>query len=101
MDTATRSRRSTRGWTCGPTSEPRVTEARLIRRVIKPALWVAGLAPLAWLGFTTLTGRLEAEPVKGLEHFTGRTALIILMVALSVTPLRRLTGWNGLIKLRR
>jgi methionine sulfoxide reductase heme-binding subunit len=59
------------------------------------------VAPLAWLVFTTLTGRLEAEPVKGLEHFTGRTALIILMVALSITPLRRLTGWNGLIKLRR
>ena len=78
-----------------------MTEARLIRRVLKPALWVAGLAPLAWLGFTTLTGRLEAEPVKGLEHFTGRTALIILMVALSITPLRRLTGWNGVIKLRR
>ena len=78
-----------------------MTEARLIRRVLKPALWVAGLSPLGWLVFTTLTGRLEAEPVKGLEHFTGRTALIILMVTLSVTPLRRLTGWNGLVKLRR
>jgi sulfoxide reductase heme-binding subunit YedZ len=78
-----------------------VTEARLVRRVLKPALWVAGLSPLAWLIFTTLTGRLEAEPVKGLEHFTGRTALIILMVALSITPLRRVTGWNGLVKVRR
>jgi sulfoxide reductase heme-binding subunit YedZ len=78
-----------------------VTEAALIRRVVKPALWVAGLAPLAWLVFTALTGRLEAEPVKGMEHFTGRTGLVILLVALSVTPLRRLTGWNGLVKVRR
>jgi sulfoxide reductase heme-binding subunit YedZ len=78
-----------------------LTEARLIRRVLKPALWVAGLAPLAWLVFTTLTGRLEAEPVKGLQHFTGRTALIILLVTLSITPLRRLTGWNGMVKVRR
>ena len=78
-----------------------MTEAALIRRVVKPALWVAGLAPLAWLVFTALSGRLEAEPVKGMEHFTGRTALVILLVALSVTPLRRLTGWNGLVKVRR
>ena len=78
-----------------------MTEARLVRRVLKPALWVAGLSPLAWLVFTTLTGRLEAEPVKGLEHFTGRTALIILLVTLSITPLRRLSGWNGLVKVRR
>ncbi|HEV8358514.1 MAG TPA: protein-methionine-sulfoxide reductase heme-binding subunit MsrQ [Gemmatimonadales bacterium] len=78
-----------------------MTEARLIRRVLKPALWAAGLAPLGWLVFTSLTGRLEAEPVKGLEHFTGRTALIILLVTLSITPLRRLTGWNGLVKVRR
>ena len=78
-----------------------MTEARLVRRVLKPALWVAGLSPLAWLVFTILTGRLEAEPVKGLEHFTGRTALIILMVTLSITPLRRLTGWSGLVKVRR
>ena len=78
-----------------------MTEAALIRRVVKPALWVAGLAPLAWLVFTALTGRLEAEPVKGMEHFTGRTGLVILLVALSVTPLRRLTGWNGLVKVRR
>jgi sulfoxide reductase heme-binding subunit YedZ len=78
-----------------------VTEAALIRRVVKPALWVAGLGPLAWLIFTALTGRLEAEPVKGMEHFTGRTALVILIIALGITPLRRLTGWNGLVKLRR
>ena len=78
-----------------------MTEAALIRRVVKPALWVAGLGPLAWLIFTALTGRLEAEPVKGMEHFTGRTALVILIIALGITPLRRLTGWNGLVKLRR
>jgi len=78
-----------------------VTEAQLIRRIIKPALWVAGLCPLAWQIWAFLTGHLEAEPVKGMEHFTGRTALVILLLTLSVTPLRRLTGWNGIVKLRR
>ena len=78
-----------------------MTEARLIRWVIKPLIWLAGLSPLAWQVWAFVTGNLEAEPVKGMEHFTGRTALVILFITLSVTPLRRLTGWNGIIKLRR
>ena len=78
-----------------------MTEAQFIRRVVKPILWVAGLAPLAWQVYAFKTGHLEAEPVKGMEHFTGRTALIILFITLSITPLRRLTGLNGLIKVRK
>ena len=78
-----------------------MTEAQAIRRLVKPALWLAGLTPLAWQVWAFFTGHLEAEPVKGMEHFTGRTALIILFITLSVTPLRRLTGWNGIIKVRR
>jgi sulfoxide reductase heme-binding subunit YedZ len=78
-----------------------VTEAQIIRRIVKPVLWVAGLAPLAYQVWAFLTGHLEAEPVKGMQHFTGRTAIIILFITLTVTPIRRLTGWNGLIKVRR
>ena len=78
-----------------------MTEAQLIRRVIKPVIWVAGFCPLAWQVWAFFTGHLEAEPVKGMEHFTGRTALIILFITLTVSPIRRLTGWNGVIKLRR
>ena len=78
-----------------------MTEAQFIRRVVKPILWVAGLAPLGYQIWAFLTGHLEAEPVKGMEHFTGRTAIIILFIALTVTPLRRLTGINGLVKVRR
>ena len=57
-----------------------MTEAQAIRRLIKPALWLAGLTPLAWQVWAFFTGHLEAEPVKGMEHFTGRTALIILFI---------------------
>ena len=78
-----------------------MTEAQLIRRVAKPILWVAGLAPLGWLVYAFLTGNLEAEPVKGMEHFTGRTAIIILFLTLCITPVRRLTGINALVKVRR
>ena len=78
-----------------------MTDAQLIRRVLKPLIWIAGLGPLAYQVWAFLTDHLEAEPVKGMEHFTGRTALVILFITLCITPLRRLTGWNGLIKLRR
>ena len=64
-------------------------------------LWVAGLSPLAWQVWAFVTGHLEAEPVKGMEHFTGKTAIIILLITLSVTPIRRITHWNGIIKIRR
>ena len=78
-----------------------MTEAQLIRRVLKPVLWVAGLSPLAWQIWAFLTGHLEAEPVKGMEHFTGKTAIIILLVTLAVTPIRRISRWNAIIKVRR
>jgi sulfoxide reductase heme-binding subunit YedZ len=64
-------------------------------------LSVAGLSPLAWQVWAFFTGHLEAEPVKGMEHFTGKTAIIILLITLAVTPIRRITRWNGIIKVRR
>ena len=78
-----------------------MTESQLIRRVIKPVVWAAGLGPLAFLVWAGFEARLTADPVKYITHFTGRTALIILFITLTVTPLRRLTGWNGAVKLRR
>lgn len=68
---------------------------------LKTVLWIAGLAPLAWLIRNGFRGELTADPVKYITHFTGRTALIILFITLCVTPIRRLSGWNGIIRLRR
>jgi sulfoxide reductase heme-binding subunit YedZ len=78
-----------------------VTEAQLIRRVVKPALWILGLAPLGYLVLRVRAGDLGFDPIRTVTHFTGRTAIIILFITLTITPLRRLTGWNGLVKLRR
>jgi sulfoxide reductase heme-binding subunit YedZ len=47
------------------------------------------------------TDNLTANPIEYITRFTGSWALIILLASLSVTPLRKITGWNGLIKLRR
>ena len=78
-----------------------MTDTQLIRRVIKPALWVLGLAPLLYLVNRVRLGDLGFDPIRTITHFTGRTAITILFITLTVTPLRRLTGWNPLIKVRR
>jgi methionine sulfoxide reductase heme-binding subunit len=78
-----------------------MTRAQVITRVVKPALYLAALLPLAWLLFALLTGRVMGDQVKFMQHVTGDTVLSCLMLTLAVTPLRRLTGWNEIIRVRR
>jgi methionine sulfoxide reductase heme-binding subunit len=78
-----------------------VTRAAIITRVVKPVLYFAAVLPFAWLVFALVTGLVMGDEVKFMQHVTGDTALTCLMLSLAVTPLRRLTGWNELIKVRR
>jgi sulfoxide reductase heme-binding subunit YedZ len=78
-----------------------VTRTTLITRVVKPALYLASLLPLAWLLFALFTGRVMGDQVKFMQHVTGDTVLSCLMLTLAVTPLRRITGWNEIIRVRR
>jgi sulfoxide reductase heme-binding subunit YedZ len=74
------------------------------RYLYKPLVFVAGLAPLAWMicGALQLFGAsLGADPVKKLEHECGKTALNFLLLTLAVTPVRNLTGLPQLLRLRR
>jgi sulfoxide reductase heme-binding subunit YedZ len=69
--------------------------------LIRRAIFAASLLPAAWLGFNAYRGHLTANPIEYLTHFTGDWALAFLVISLTVTPLRHLTGWNEIIKLRR
>ena len=73
----------------------------MVARVVRPILYVASVLPLAWLLFAPFTGLVMGDQVKFMQHVTGDTALTCLMLTLLITPLRRLTGWNEIIKLRR
>ena len=68
---------------------------------LKVVLWLAALAPAAWLVAGIFRGWLGANPIERLTHVTGLTTLVLLLVTLSVTPVRRITGWNPVIRLRR
>jgi methionine sulfoxide reductase heme-binding subunit len=74
---------------------------RTVRFVLKPLAFLAALGPAAWLGWAALTSRLSANPLSDLTNETGVWTLRFLCVTLSITPLRRISGWNGLIKFRR
>lgn len=78
-----------------------MTSPQVLRFVLKPAIFVAALAPVTWLGWAAVTGNLSANPLSDLTNETGLWALRFLCVTLAITPLRRLTGWNAVIRFRR
>jgi methionine sulfoxide reductase heme-binding subunit len=78
-----------------------MTRAALVTRVVKPALYLAAVVPLGWLLFALLTGLVMGDQVKFMQHVTGDTVLTCLMLTLAITPLRRITGWNEIIRVRR
>jgi sulfoxide reductase heme-binding subunit YedZ len=68
---------------------------------LKAAIFIACLAPLAqlvWLGFADGLG---ANPIEFITRHLGTWTLNFLLITLAVTPLRHLSGWHWLIRLRR
>jgi sulfoxide reductase heme-binding subunit YedZ len=68
-----------------------------------PKVWIFGacLLPLVRLIVLGGSGGLGANPIELITHSTGTWTLTGLMVTLSVTPLRRLTGRAELVRYRR
>lgn len=72
-----------------------------MKRNYKPLLFLICLIPLARLIYLGFTGGLGANPIEFVTRSTGTWTLTGLMITLAVTPLRRLTGYNALIRYRR
>ena len=70
-------------------------------RWFKPLVFLACLGPLARLAWKAYANRLGANPIEVITHSTGDWTLIFLLVTLSITPLRKLTGQFWLIRFRR
>ncbi|HZH31758.1 MAG TPA: protein-methionine-sulfoxide reductase heme-binding subunit MsrQ [Pyrinomonadaceae bacterium] len=64
-------------------------------------LFVNGLVPAALLAWDAYQRKLGANPIEFATRATGVLALVFLFVTLAVTPLRKLTGANWVVKLRR
>ena len=81
-----------------------MTLTQRYRFIYKPLVFIACLAPLAWLAsgaFGWFGVSLGPDPVKELEHECGKTALNLLLLTLAVTPVRELTSQPQLLRLRR
>lgn len=75
-----------------------------IRLVVKPLLLAAALAPMALLvaGLAGWWGvSLGANPVEKILETLGKTSLNLVLITLCVSPLRQLTGWSELMRVRR
>lgn len=75
--------------------------SRTISRVVKPLVFLASLGPVSYLVWGAVAGTLGANPIDFITDETGTWTLRFLVLTLLVTPVRRLTGWNPVVRFRR
>lgn len=70
-------------------------------RPIKVSVFVLAMMPLVVLVWDGYSGSLGPNPVEAVTHRTGDWVLRFLFITLAVTPIRRISGWHGILRLRR
>lgn len=71
------------------------------QRLLKPAVFVLALVPFGMLIYYAFTSQLTANPIEFITHYTGDWALYFLLLTLSISPLRIITGSNAPTRFRR
>lgn len=88
-------------WICANISDmTRTPDSRQLAQ-IKAALFLVCLLPLARLGWAAYTDDFGPNPVEFIQRWTGTWTFNLLLITLCVTPLRTMTEWHWLIRLRR
>lgn len=70
-------------------------------RFAKLVLFVNGLVPITLLLWDVYRKQVGANPLEFATRTTGMLTLVFLMITIAVTPARRITGLNWLVKFRR
>jgi DMSO/TMAO reductase YedYZ heme-binding membrane subunit len=60
-----------------------------------------GCLPLVILAYDARNHRLGPDPIHNSLHTTGTIAVFLLVTTLAVTPMQKLSGWNGIVMYRR
>ena len=68
---------------------------------MKLLVFAAALVPFAHLMWRGFNGDLTADPLVEITNQTGLWTLRFVVITLAITPVRRLTGWNPIIRFRR
>ncbi|MEW5893518.1 MAG: protein-methionine-sulfoxide reductase heme-binding subunit MsrQ [Pseudomonadota bacterium] len=67
----------------------------------KPWLFLLCLYPLARLFYLAATDGLGVNPIEFITRSLGTWTLTGLLLTLAITPVRKLTGYTGLVRYRR
>ncbi|MBL8644010.1 MAG: sulfoxide reductase heme-binding subunit YedZ [Rhodospirillaceae bacterium] len=78
-----------------------VRAAPLLQRALKPVVFVLACGPAAWLVYGAFTNAIGPNPIEYIIRYCGDWALRFLLIALAVTPLRLITGWQAVGRVRR
>ncbi|WP_298609564.1 sulfite oxidase heme-binding subunit YedZ [uncultured Thiothrix sp.] len=73
----------------------------LFTRLLKPLIFACALIPAILMGWGIWQDSLGANPIEAVTRSTGDWALRFLLLTLSLSTLRRLSGWTQGIRLRR
>jgi len=68
---------------------------------LKPFVFAAALVPFAHLVWRGFNSDLTADPLVEITNETGIWTLRFVVITLAITPIRRLSSWNTLIRFRR
>ncbi len=71
------------------------------RIALKIVLFILCLSPLAWLVYSLFTNQLGANPIEVVTRSLGEWGLILLIITLTMTPLRDALGQTWPILIRR
>lgn len=69
--------------------------------LVKAGVFLICLLPLSILAWDAVAGNLGANPIEAVTRRLGDWAIRFLIIALAVTPVRRLTGWGEVARYRR
>lgn len=72
-----------------------------MQKLYKPLLFSASIIPFVALIYNGISDNLTANPIEYITHYTGDWTIYFLLITLSITPLRNLSGKIFLVRFRR
>jgi len=88
-------------WTSLRTSKNWKDLKKPLASILHLAVHIGSAIPLAVGLWDFWQRNLGANPILEITHRTGKTAILLLILSLAVSPLRQLLKWNQINKLRR
>ena len=88
-------------WTSLRTSKNWKDLKKPLASILHIAVHIGSAIPLAVGLWDFWQRNLGANPILEITHRTGKTAILLLILSLAVSPLRQLLKWNQINKLRR